>query len=109
MGVAARAVGEARPVLRGDGRAAVGRRVEELGDRQGLLLILATLVAAGALVAPAAAAPTPVAVTLTDTGVTVSRENAVAGTVVFSVVNRGRRPHAFSIGKRRTAVSLFFG
>jgi hypothetical protein len=47
-----------------------------------------------------AAAPPPIVVVVTDSAVSLSREAALAGRVVFRVVNRGRRPHDFRIAGR---------
>ena len=50
------------------------------------------------------AAPPPIVVVVTDMSVALSREAAIAGKVVFRVVNRGHRTHDFRIPKHAVTV-----
>jgi hypothetical protein len=52
----------------------------------------------------AAAAPVPVAVTISDTMIKASPRLVPAAVIAFRVVNRGRHPHAFRIDGKTTSV-----
>jgi mono/diheme cytochrome c family protein len=70
-----------------------------------LLRLLAAGVAAALVLGPAVGArpgAKAVTVTLTDTAIRLSAAKAPVGTVVFTVVNRGKRPHSFQIAAKKT-------
>jgi hypothetical protein len=67
-----------------------------------LASLLGVAAAAGVASAAGMGAVTPVTVKITDTRLALSRQTAVAGTVVFAVANLGRKPHAFSIAGHST-------
>ena len=66
--------------------------------------LVAVVLAVGSVTADAVAAVTPVTVRITDAVTTLSRKSAPPGTLVFSVTNAGRKPHAFSLAGYTTSI-----
>jgi uncharacterized cupredoxin-like copper-binding protein len=69
-----------------------------------VLLAAVGVVAAPALAARAHAAATPVTVTATEFKFKLSRLSVPHGSVIFTVLNKGKLAHDFKIGGKKTAL-----
>ena len=67
-----------------------------------VLVVLALLAIVPA--APASTSSTKVTVTMKEFKFTLSKSSAMHGTIVFKLVNKGKLPHDFKIGGKKSAL-----
>jgi hypothetical protein len=67
-----------------------------------VLAVVAVLVVAAPTNAQPAQTKTRITVTMTDYRILLSTRSAPAGELVFTIFNRGKRPHTFRIGPKQT-------
>jgi uncharacterized cupredoxin-like copper-binding protein len=66
--------------------------------------IVAAVIGGSALAAPAARQATAVTVKMSEFKFVLSTKTAKAGSVTFTVTNKGKLPHDFKIGGKKTAL-----